>query len=467
LFSSYRPRPTVIGQPAPEYTARDAASVQFALARTLEGEKNWKAAEQVYRRILEQNPKHADAAHRLAILCDRQNRFQESEKFFRQALKERPGDPNLFCDIGYSHYRQRRWADAEMNLKQATAIEKAHARAHNHLGLLYAQLDRRQDSLKEFQLAGCNASQAHTNVALVLSLNDRLEDAQKEYVAALNADPTSDEVRSRLQKIESVLAMSRPAAPQRTQTPRVQMARHSAAPADLKPAVATASHSEGGKRKAESGKRKAEGGKRKAAFRPPTSDLRPPTTPVRKTTPAAANSFRQFPQPAVKTPAAPPKAVQPAPIATPPARRVVRPAPRDRFWPPKTDSSQPKAEPADAPAPKGRVRLVPDDVPELQIIPNDSGSDSRTSLRDEFRPVPRKPQSPPPAFSRPVERGIQPVSHERVKQPDLTPVRPATYHLRPIGGPRPTRTRTVNGLIDVESIVSPVPVSKPERIVID
>jgi hypothetical protein len=169
----------------------------------------------------------------------------------------------------------------------------------------------------------------------------------------------------------------------------------------------------------------------------------------------------------VKTPAAPPKATQPAPIATPPARSFVPAAPRERFWPPKTDSSQPKAEPADAPAPKGRVRLVPDDVPELQIIPNDSGSDSRTSLRDEFRPVPRKPQSPPPAFSRPVERGIQPVSHERVKQPDLTPVRPATYHLRPIGGPRPTRTRTVNGLIDVESIVSPVPVSKPERIVID
>lgn len=226
LYDRYRPRPTALDQPAPKYSARDAIEVQYAVARSLEEEKNWRGAERAYLRILEQNPSHADSVHRLAILYDRQSRFKESEKYFRKALKLRPGAPNLFCDIGYSYYRQRRWADAEMMLKQAIAINKTHARAHNHLGLLYAQLDRPKDSLTEFKLAGCNQAQAHMNVALVLSLNDRLKEAQQQYQIALNADPASNEIRSRLQKIESVIAKTTP----QPEPPKdsVHVARHEA-----------------------------------------------------------------------------------------------------------------------------------------------------------------------------------------------------------------------------------------------
>jgi tetratricopeptide (TPR) repeat protein len=433
LYSHGRPRPTILDQPAPEYSAREAVSVQFALARTLEEEKNWKGAEQVYRRILERNPKHADAAHRLAILCDRQNRFKDSEKYFRLALKARPGDPNVFCDVGYSFYRQRRWADAEMNLKQATAINKSHARAHNHLGLLYAQLDRRNEALAEFKLAGCNASQAHTNVALVLSLNDRLDDAQQEYLAALNADPTSDEVRSRLQKIESVLAMTKPAVPRRAaRKSPIRVVRHSVeAPKRITPIPSGA---------------------------PAAVPKSPPKLPKVSAAPYPAAPKTQSP------------AVKSAAVGLPfPARP--HPAP----W--EIEPWKPKAAPTPSPSPKGAVRLKSAATPAPKKRPaNPVPSDRRKWPMDDFHPFdepkpaaqssnrPSLPTLPArwrkqpvrPSASPSVDDAFHPIENESARKSALEPIRPQGRRQRPVVESQGTRSAGDPGLIDVEAIV-PLP----------
>ena len=40
-----------------------------------------------------------------------------------KALKLSPGSPDIYCDMGYSLYLQRRSAEAEMNLRQAIALD--------------------------------------------------------------------------------------------------------------------------------------------------------------------------------------------------------------------------------------------------------------------------------------------------------------------------------------------------------
>lgn len=434
-YSHSRPRPTILDQPAREYSARDVISVQFALGRTLEEEKNWKGAEQVYRRVLEQNPKHADAAHRLAILCDRQNRFKDSEKYFRLALKARPGDPNVFCDVGYSCYRQRRWADAEMNLKQATAINKSHARAHNHLGLLYAQLDRRMEALAEFKLAGCKLSQAHMNVALVLSLNDRLEDAQQEYLVALNADPASDEVRSRLQKIESVLAMTKPAIPRRpARKSRIRVVRHSVeTPKQIAPVPSAA----------------------------PAAVLKLP---------------KVAPAPKTKSPA-----VKSAAVGSPlPARR--RPVLRE------IEPWKPKANPRPSSSPKRAVRLKSAGTPEPKNIPaNRVPSDRRVWPMDDFRPFEesrpasrssnrrssptlpahRRRQPERPAASPSADDVLRPIENESPGKPAFEPIRSRDRKAPPIGESQRTRSADKAGLIDLEGVVSPHSKRRAKTIVIE
>jgi Flp pilus assembly protein TadD len=185
------------------FSDKQALEVQLALARTLHKQRNLEAAATVYHRIIDRSPKQVEAVHRLAILYDQQGRFAESEKLFRKALKLRPGNSNVFCDLGYSFYLQRRWSEAEMNFRQAIELDKEHARAHNHLGLLLSQLDRREEALAQFRKAGCTLAEAHTNAALILTLDGRMIDAQEEFQYAFAAGPKSVVPRLRTEETDA------------------------------------------------------------------------------------------------------------------------------------------------------------------------------------------------------------------------------------------------------------------------
>src|SRR5581483_4349081 len=131
-------------------------------------------------------------------------------EMYRKALALRPGDPDIFCDVGYSFYLQRRWAEAEMNLRQAIALRPNHARAHNNLGLLLARTGRDAESLAEFRRAGCAEAEARANVAFALSLEGNLPQAREQYRKALAADASSKTARAGLARLEAVLAKASP-----------------------------------------------------------------------------------------------------------------------------------------------------------------------------------------------------------------------------------------------------------------
>ena len=79
-----------------------------------------------YGEAVERDGSRADAYARMAVLHDKQGKFRESAELYRKALSGAPGDPDIFCDMGYSFYLQRRWAEAEMNLRQAIALNREH-----------------------------------------------------------------------------------------------------------------------------------------------------------------------------------------------------------------------------------------------------------------------------------------------------------------------------------------------------
>src|SRR5215210_7793225 len=102
-----------------------------------------------YQDALRRDAHRADAYLRLAVLNDRQGKFSESAELYQQALSARPGDPDIYSDKGYSLYLQRRWAEAEMSLRQAIVLKPDHARAHNNLGLVLAHTGRLEPALEE------------------------------------------------------------------------------------------------------------------------------------------------------------------------------------------------------------------------------------------------------------------------------------------------------------------------------
>jgi Tfp pilus assembly protein PilF len=204
---------TAGGKERTELNPAQMADVQVAYGRSLEKRGEQDQALARYFEAVQHDPGRADAWHRLAVLHDRQGKFTESAEMYGKALRLQPGDPDLYCDMGYSLYLQKRWAEAEMNLRQALALRPDHARARTNLGLLLARAGRADEALAEFRKAGCGEADARVNLAFALTLEGRCPEAREHYRQALAADPSSAPARKGLEKLEAVLAKTAPPGP--------------------------------------------------------------------------------------------------------------------------------------------------------------------------------------------------------------------------------------------------------------
>lgn len=187
-------------------TPAQEADVQIAFARAAEQRGDLDQAMAVYRDALARDKGRADAYLRLAILHDRQGRFRESADLYQKALKLRPGDPEIYCDKGYSLYLQRRWAESEMVLRQSLAIDPSLRRAHNNLAMVLARTNRHEEALAEFRGGGNSVADAYSNLAFALTLDRQWQAARENYKRALAASPSSTTIQARLRELDALVA---------------------------------------------------------------------------------------------------------------------------------------------------------------------------------------------------------------------------------------------------------------------
>lgn len=195
-----------VSESTPKLSNAQVADVQVAYGRALEKRGAADAAAGVYQEALRHDANRSDAMARLAVLHDRQAKFEESVELHRKALAGQPENPDLYCNLGYSLYLQGNWAEAEANLRRAVALAPDHRRAHTNLGLVLSRLGRTDEALAEFRRAGCDETEAHSNLAFVLTLEQRLPEARRHYQQALTADPSSAAVRQRLRDLDTLAA---------------------------------------------------------------------------------------------------------------------------------------------------------------------------------------------------------------------------------------------------------------------
>ena len=93
-------------------------------------------ARQAYHEVLQLIPDDPTAHHGLAMVADLTEQWAEADDHYRQALRSRPRDANLLCDIGYSYLLQNRYSEASSYLSQAIQINPNHENAHTNLALL-------------------------------------------------------------------------------------------------------------------------------------------------------------------------------------------------------------------------------------------------------------------------------------------------------------------------------------------
>ncbi len=101
-------------------------------------------ARAAYSQVLDASPDNATAHHGMAMAADLSQQWSDAEYHYRQALRIRPRDANLLCDIGYSYLLQDRYAEASRYLNHAIEVSPQHESAHMNLALLDLRQGNRQ-----------------------------------------------------------------------------------------------------------------------------------------------------------------------------------------------------------------------------------------------------------------------------------------------------------------------------------
>src|SRR6266536_3257447 len=125
-------------------TLDEAVSVALALQQA----EQWAAAEDIYRRILEVAPNHADALHFSGVLAHQRGGTEDAVALIERSLELEPERADWYSNLGIVRQDQLRLDDAIAAYRSAIALDPTHANAHSNLGvLLNAQKKPREAAL--------------------------------------------------------------------------------------------------------------------------------------------------------------------------------------------------------------------------------------------------------------------------------------------------------------------------------
>ncbi len=149
-------------------------------------------AQQSFKAVLQEDPYHTDALHRLGLISAKKNELREAIAYLRSAAAADKSRSDVHADLGVVYRMSGDGARAERNLKRAIELEGDRADFHYNLGLVLNDLARSEEARSAYQktveLNPAHAA-AHNNLGNILkSLND-WDGAAAAYRAAISAEP--------------------------------------------------------------------------------------------------------------------------------------------------------------------------------------------------------------------------------------------------------------------------------------
>ena len=149
------PRQTVAASTSSQPVSTGRVEQLIQSGRTALGEGQTPAqlgrARQDFQEALKLDSGNTDAHHGIAIVADLEEDWSVAEFHYKQALQQRPQDPGILNDLGYSYLLQNRYHDASQYLRQALHVSPQHEHAHINLALL--ALKRGDRNAAELQLS--------------------------------------------------------------------------------------------------------------------------------------------------------------------------------------------------------------------------------------------------------------------------------------------------------------------------
>lgn len=158
-------------------------------------------AEQLYRKILDSQPNHAQAMHLLGVIAYQVGRNDVAADLMRRSIAINASDPSHHCNLGEVYRALGRFGEAVASYSLAIQLKPDYAEAYNNLGSALCGLNKLDQAIAAFSKAielNPALAEAHTNLANALQAQGKLDEAATSYLRAIQLNPVLAEAYCKL-----------------------------------------------------------------------------------------------------------------------------------------------------------------------------------------------------------------------------------------------------------------------------
>ncbi len=159
------------------------------------------AAEQIYRRVLEQEPKQADALHLLGLIAHQTGNHEAAVHYIRRAIEFQGKAAFFHNDLGEAYQALRRTAEAVACYRRALDLNPDDAQSHYNLGNALKEQGKLDEAVACWRRAvnlKPDFVEAHNNLGNALNVQGKLDEALACFQRALKLKPDYAEAHSNL-----------------------------------------------------------------------------------------------------------------------------------------------------------------------------------------------------------------------------------------------------------------------------
>ncbi len=126
----------------------------FQLGAVFERQKRFADAERMFRQVLAKDPTHVLALNYLGyMMADRGEHLDEAVALIRKALERDPENGSILDSLGWACFRKNRLDEAETYLRKAAARQPTNSTIQDHLGDLLYKRSRFDEAVAAWQRA--------------------------------------------------------------------------------------------------------------------------------------------------------------------------------------------------------------------------------------------------------------------------------------------------------------------------
>jgi Flp pilus assembly protein TadD len=130
------------------------SSLRFELGAAYDRDRRFEEAERVFREMIAGDPTQSEALNYLGyLLADRGERLDEAVSLIERALAVEADNPSYLDSLGWAYFRRGDFAEAQKPLERAAAALPNTSVIQDHLGDLYLQLKRFREAVGAFDRA--------------------------------------------------------------------------------------------------------------------------------------------------------------------------------------------------------------------------------------------------------------------------------------------------------------------------